>query len=398
MATFNNLLLLITFLFCSSMAVGQDSISNRKYQFGIYNEYDLRNSSLNAISVHRVLQDGFRKLIKPKMNERIGGFSYGLFSFGNTYLSMLWSHEFGHSLRAKQVGGQFKIHNVSLPIPYTTMHLPETIDLTNESISVTAGFEVNSLTIRSIQNDFVVGNGLANEDLGLVFANRLMYPLYSLVIIPRNPEERQVWIDTAGDPVHISLAVFKNFADGQVFLADSVVNPDLVSFYRQSTLFGVLFNLLDPQVFREFGATFGKDKSRTPIFIIGNYDLGWTYGTLFNLSPLGYELYFNNYIHLFENKFSLYLKYGSPYKNQGLGMLWNDIMITPNLTVSSKLELWDQDIFGKGVSFESIFNYKISQRIGIFTNLGYKTKGYVLGKQLSQGFNLGSGFSIYTLH
>ncbi|TNE79951.1 MAG: hypothetical protein EP332_09350 [Bacteroidetes bacterium] len=171
-------------------ALAQDSSWRRQYDFGAYTQFDLRNSSGNAISTHRLLQDVFRTQIKPHMGEKSGNITAGIYSFATTYLTMLWSHEFGHSLRAKQVGGQFKIHNFGLPIPYTTMHLPSTISLTDKSLSVTAGFEVNSLSAQQIQQEFVAQNGIYNEALGFAFANRLMYPLYSFLIVPRNPKEK----------------------------------------------------------------------------------------------------------------------------------------------------------------------------------------------------------------
>lgn len=390
------LLFYLTLFTSASVLNAQDSLSIRKYQFGYYNQYDLRNSSTNAISTHQILNDAFRKLIKPKMNERLGNASYGVLSFATTYLTMLWSHEFGHSLRAKQVGGSFKIHNFGLPIPYTTMHLPSSINLIDEALSVTGGFEVNSLNIRHLQKEFIVNNGTYNEDLALSFANRLMYPLYSLLIIPRDPKDKDVWINTAGDPVHIALPVFKNYSNGKVFMPDSTVNPQLVRYYNQSSIFGLLFNLIDPQLYREIGATFGKNKPRKPIFLIGDQNNGWTYGTLFNTSPLGYELYLNNYIHISGQTFSAYFKYGNPFKNNGLGLNWYNMVNHKFVNISASIDLWDQDLFGIGVSGEIFTELKFSKNIGLFANLGYKSEGYVLGKQIQKGLNLGFGIQVYS--
>jgi hypothetical protein len=389
-------LLIFLYITSSSAIYAQDTLLVRKYKFGYYNQLDLRNSSTNAISTNRVLQDAFRKGIKPSMNDKLGNVAYGFFTFSTTFLTMLWSHEFGHSLRAQQVGGQFKIHNMAFPIPYTTMHLPESISLFDEALSVTGGFEVNSLNIRAIQHDFISSNGICNEDLGFSFANRIMYPLYTSVILPINPSEKDVWINTAGDPVHIALPVFKNYSNNQVFLADSTVNPKLVKYYNQSALFAVFINLVDPQFYKEVGASFGKNKIRKPTFIIGDYNNGWTYSTMFNTSPLGYELYFNNYIHLKNQKFSLYYKYGNPFKNNGIGVAWTDFISLKNINVSANIDFWDQDLFDMGVSSEVSANWKFSNHLGIFINTGYKTKGYVLGKQIDEGLNLGFGLQYYT--
>ena len=383
------------FLICFT-SKAQDSTWTRNYEFGVFNQNDLRNSSSNAISTNRVLTDVFRKGVSSKMNDKVGNALYGLYSFSTTYLTMVWSHEFGHSLRAKQVGGEFRIHNAALPIPYTTMHLPEDINLVDEALSVTGGFEVNYLTVRKIQREFVEQNGTFAEDLSFSFANRMMFPIYTSFVVRINPEEPNVWIETAGDPVHCVLPVFKNYSENQVFVSDGVVNPELVKLYNQSAMFASFFSLLDPQFYRELGGAFGKrDKTRRPVFLIGNHDTGWTYGTLFNMSPLGYELYLNNYVHLKGHKFSIYAKYGNPFKNNGLGIRYANIVDNPKLNISSSLDLWDQDIFGMGISGEVEAKYKISEKFGLNMSLGYKTEGYVLGKQLGNGLNLGFGLAYY---
>ena len=377
-------------------AQAQDSTRVREYKLGIYNQYDLRTSSTNGITVQRMLTDVYRKGLKSKMNSKLYNVTNSIYSFATTYLTMLWSHEFGHSLRAKQVGGHFKIHNVGLPFPYTTMHLPQDITLVDETLSVTGGFEVNYLNVRSIQQEFVLKNGLPNEDIAFAFANRLMYPLYTSLIVPIDAEDKQVWIRTAGDPVHVTLPVFKNFSNNKVFMPDSTVNPELVDYYNQANMFASLFNLLDPQFYRELGGSFGKDKSRKPVFLIGDHNNGWTYGTLFNVSPLGYELYMNNYLHINGNKFSGYFKYGRPFQNLGIGINWHEIKLSENANISAGVEVWDQDLFGKGIAAEIIAVAKLSEYFGASATIGYKTEGYVLGKQVSKGFTLGVNLIYYT--
>lgn len=388
---------LLIVLFSIALSVkGQDSLWQRKYEFAIYNNHDLRNSSLNIISAYRLINDGFDSLIVSRMGRTSGGITKGIFSFATTYLAMLWSHEFGHSIRANQVGGKFNIHNFGLPVPYTTADLPSDISLLDEAIFVTAGFEINYLNIRRIQSQFVRQNGIWNEDLSFSFANRLMYPIYTTLIVPIDPEEQNVWIETAGDPVHYILPVFKNYANNEVFLEDGSVNPQLVKLYNQASILAQVIHLLDPQFYREIGAAFGKSsKIRKPIFLIGDHKNGWTYGTLFNASPLGYEIYMQNYVHLNDKQYGLYLKYGRPFKNMGIGVSMNDLVKTEKIRSDILVEAWSQDIFGYGISVELNGVWKMNRTFGLNFNLGYKTKGYVLGKQLNRGFNVGTGICFY---
>lgn len=375
---------------------GQDSQMQRTYAFGAYNNFDLRNSSVNAIGTYRLINDGFDSLLSSKLPPKPGRIAKNIFTFATTYLTMLWSHEMGHVIRAEQVGGKFNIHNFGLPIPFTTADLPADISLINEALFVAGGFEVNYLNVRSIQAEFIQQNKLWNEDLGFAFANRLFYPIYTTLIVPADPEENNVWIETAGDPIQYILPVFRNYSDDQVFLPDNSVNPELVQFYRQATLLAQVFNLLDPQFYREIGATFGKaDKVRKPIWLIGDHSNGWTYGTLFNASPLGYELYMQNYIHVNNRQFGLYLKYGRPFKNLGMGISIKDLISIRKLKANLLIEGWNQDIFGTGASLELLGVWQINNSVDLNLNLGYKTQGYVLGKQLDDGLNAGFGISFY---
>jgi len=391
-------LAVISLLFTWGLVFATENEQIHHYKFVLYSHQDLRNTSMNAVSTQRLLQDQYRANIVPRLGGKFGAVTTEVFSFANVYLSMLWSHEFGHKLRAKQVGGEFRIHNVAIPIPYTTMHLPDSISLVDEALSVTAGFEVNYMNVRSIQSDFIRFNGVSNEDLNFSFANRLMYPLYASVIVPIDPEDPAVWINTAGDPVHTTLPVFKNWSEDPVILEDGTVNPDLVSYYGETVMLSSLFNFLDPQFYRELGAVFGsKEKSRKPTFLIGDQSNGWTYGTLFSISPLGYELYMNNYIHVNENQFALYIKYGQPFKNNGMGLVWNEMIITDQFSASAAVDVWDQDLFGMGASADLDLRIRLKQGLGLVLNGGYKSEGYVLGRPIEAGLTGGLGVD-FDLH
>lgn len=80
-----------------------------------------------------------------------------------------------------------------------------------------------------------------------------------------------------------------------------------------------------------------------------------------------------------------------PFKNNGFGVTWNDLKKDENMSISANVETWDQDIFGRGLSGEITADIKLTSDLDVFLNAGYKTEGYVLGKQISAGENLGIG-------
>ena len=161
----------------------------RQYAFEAHNQLDLRNSSTQGIAVHRILHDAYRKGFGSAMDHKAVRIGYDLYSFAATYMTMIWSHEMGHFLRARQVGGEFEIQNGQLPIPKTIMHLSPEISYLDEALSVTGGFEVNYLNVRRLQREFVEQNGHFREDLAYAFANRLMYPIYTSLIVPIDAED-----------------------------------------------------------------------------------------------------------------------------------------------------------------------------------------------------------------
>jgi hypothetical protein len=106
----------------------------------------------------------------------------------------------------------------------------------------------------------------------------------------------------------------------------------------------------------------------------------------------------NNYFNIRGESYSLYFKTGRPFKNNGLGLVWNELISNEKLSVSMSLEGWDQDIFGRGFAAEFETDLDINERMALLLHTGYKTQDYVLGKQVPSGFNLGLGLRFQKDH
>jgi hypothetical protein len=364
-----------------------DSSFHRHYEIGIGNSYDLDNVSRNGLTTYKLVQDVYSKGIQPKLPKVVGNVIGGVWSFAFTYLSMIWPHEFGHVLRARQVGGNFKIHNISLPIPYTTMHLPEDVSFQDRALSVIGGFEINYLTSRRIQDDFYEYNGLYNDELALAFVHKLMYPIYVSLIVRQDPNLQETWINTAGDPVHYIMPVWQRYSNDEIFISDGSVHPGLVDFYGQSAILATFLQLLDPAFYKQASASFGQvSKGKRPWYIIGNDHNGWSYGTGFNTSILGYEVFLNNYLKLNDRLFVVRLKTGRPFKNNSITISSPNIYTSEKMKLGALLEVWDQDIFGKGFMINSDFSYSVYKKMDLNVQLGYKTEGYTMGKSVEDNF------------
>jgi hypothetical protein len=393
----NGLLTIVCFLMVGSLAA-QNNLNDtlntesiniyRDYQLIIAPDHDLYNASVNSRTAGKFLHDVFSKGIGPKIkNNTLKNISEGIWSFTSIYTSMIWAHEFGHMLRAKQVGGNFTIERLSFPIIFGHMDLPPNHSLEDNALSVAGGFEVNYLTVRDIQLDLFRHNSLYNDELSLAFAHRLLYPIYFTVIAPVDPERPNTWNNTMGDPVHWIKPVWER-SGNEIFQSDGSVNPELVSFYKRSALASVLWNLVDMNFYSEAVAAFSSiEEAKEAKYLIGDEVNGWGYGTNFNTSVLGAELYLTNYLRLKEQLYSIKLIYGFPFQNNGIGLGAYDVLKRDNkFNVDINLDVWDQVYYDMGFALSTNMKYRVGNHIEVILQSGYKTEGYLIGRKLQSGF------------
>ncbi len=359
----------------------------RDYQFIIAPDYDLYNSSVNTRTAGKLVHDVFTKGIGPKIkNKTVRNISEGIWSFATTYSSMIWSHEFGHMLRAKQVGGNFTIEKFSFPVIYGDMDLPPNHTFEENALSVAGGFEVNYLTVRDIQLDLYRHNSLYNDELGLSFAHRMLFPIYFSIIAPINPEQPNTWINTMGDPIHWVKPVWER-SGNEVIQSDGSVNPKLVRFYKYATLSSLLWNFADLNFYREVSALFGNSlDGKEAKYLVGNNESGWGYGTHFNTSVLGAELYLINYLQLSEQLYTFNFRYGFPFKSIGIGVGVYDIFSAESkFNMDLYVDVWDQEYYNIGFALTTNATYKLDDHFEFLLQTGYKTKGYLIGRKIEQG-------------
>ncbi len=370
---------------------------HRSYN-GIYGiKYDLINSSENSKSALKIFSDIFYRGIGPKIKndivKNVTGFAW---SFVGKWFSILWPHEFGHVLRTKQVGGKFSFVKLKFPGIIGDMDLPYTATLEQRTLALIGGFETNYLIARDIQFDFHKYDGLYNDEVGVAFGNRIMYALYVFVFSRQNPKDLQTWYLEGGDPVNFTKLVWE-LGGREVVTNDSVVNNDLIKFYNFASWISIFWNLLDVNFYKQARAFFGDElKEERPLFF-GNENLSWSYGTLFNTSVLGAELYFNNYIKSRDNFYCFYIKYGFPFENYGLGFILSDMVNLRNINVTGRLDFWGQEFYKKGVALSLSFQQKISDKLSIMGRIGYKTKGYLVGQPICEGLSgyFGLNYDLY---
>src|SRR5690606_18194297 len=150
-------------------------------------------------------------------------------------------------------------------------------------------------------------------------------------------------------------------------------------FYKQASLMSLLINFVDLNFYREISASFGNLlDGKNAKYLIGNSNNGWGYGTYFNTSVIGAEVNFVNYLRLNQKLYTINLKYGFPFVNNGISLGAHQIFNEKqNFNMDLVLDLWHQEYYGNGLAFSTNNHFSINNKFDLTVQLGYKTEGYL---------------------
>lgn len=364
----------------------------REYPLVFTGNYGLDNAVTNSRTAVKLLFDAYYRGIGPLIGNQtvrnIGGF---LWSFATTWSSTMWPHEFGHFLRTRQFGGDFRIVKVTFPIAFGEVSLPEDSTPEQELLFIIGGLETNFMIARDIQLDYYRYKGLYNDELFTAFFHRIMYPAYTFLFVPLNPYKTETWRDEQGNLIgYGDAACFTQMVwqrgGNSVILEDDTVAPGLSAFYMQAAIASLLWNLADFHLYQQAAAVArGELNGRSPRYLLGDEYRGWSYGTLFNASVLGAELYLHHYLRWNGKFYSAYQKYGFPFRNYGLGFSAFSLLPWDKINLDLNLEVWTQDFYGEGLYASANLDISFTESLRALMSLGWKSPGYVLGQPLESG-------------
>jgi len=365
--------------------------TNREYSLAISDPTDMDLVARTGVSAYKLLADAYLLCLDNLVPKPIRPFTTAAWLFSSSYLATIWPHEFGHRARARQIGGDFVIEGFAVPWPKARMVLPTGRTLYEETLASVGGFEINGLMRLQIVSAFFRNGYAYSEELIHSFIQEIYYPMYAFLIAPGvgsvDPESPGTWIDTVGDPVESSLLVYRSYTGRPAVRQDNTVDPELVSYYRECTFASVLWMLLDPLLYQgvlSFGADRESGSGRIAPWMIGNDSFAWMYSTLFNPSPLGYELHLYNYIRVNGKLFVVRLRYGRPYLNIGIGAEIPELWGMGRFDFGARAEYWLQDVYGQGVLLSGRAGFSPNDAWRLSVDAGWKQRGYLLGAPLGE--------------
>ncbi|MEO0009658.1 MAG: hypothetical protein ABIK51_03960 [candidate division WOR-3 bacterium] len=359
----------------------------RDYNLIYAPQYDLLNSAVNLNSAGKLLYDAWFRALAPKVKNGVlrTGISTA-WIFLTRWSALLFPHEFGHWLRARQVGGDFGFERFAFPGIIGWMKLPESAPLESHILALIGGLEVDDLTAELIAQEFYHRQGLYNDEFGLVFGHRLMYPLYALLTLPANPQNPDYWENVGGDPATFVKLIWERNSR-PVLMPDSSVNPQLLKLHYGTIILSILINLADINFYHSAGAFFGPELGGRPArFLLGDEQNGWAYSTLFNPSPLGPEVYLFNYFRLKGRFYTTSLRFSFPLYGFGAGIRAPEFFTAGRLMLGFGADVWHQRFYGTGAGLSVELGLRLGHNWQLLLSAGGKTRGYLPGRPVGAGF------------
>lgn len=196
------------------------------------------------------------------------------------------------------------------------------------------------------------------------------------------------WIQTMGDPVESALLTYRNYYDMPIPPEGENVDERLINYYRELSFMSLLWTALDPAFYESLMGFRTKMHDNFGIIspkMIGNDNFSWMYGTLFNISPLGYELHFLNHIRLKGNYACVSFHYGRPFDNMGVSIHLPQLYRSGRMAFGANADYWYQEPFGHGAGASLSMDAMFTEKFGASLTTGWKSRGYLLGMPVASG-------------
>jgi hypothetical protein len=418
-------LLFLFFAWSSDYAIGQDTTLTRHYEIQYGTNPNIESGSQSAIGVSSLIFDQTSKLIKNKVKNRTANFvsriaNFGLvqFYFGAQLYAAIPHEYFGHYSRAREFGVTPKLR-FDFPqlggddIFFVTHNMP----VLERQMIVAAGPEVTATiaykATQQLYTDEYAPSYIGNYLFGGKIIDHFMYLQNNVKPFLENPnkyyEERPDYFSrnpVPNDPLSYVLALTESygyydgfidknaiwvqrFADMSVYTQNEFIKDQyqrMKSAYLQTLLDPTnLYFLIGNALYLAKGQTFFKP------FMFRMKTVSFMPSVRANMGENGIENYYDLFFKV-KNfpAFSVYYRTGGNmfHKTNGIGGEFRNLELTQRLRLNAQFDYWENERT-KTNNFNIATGIALNDKSQLFSisgNIGYKSYGNLMGKQMSEGF------------
>ena len=324
-------------------------------------------------------------------------------------VSLLQHEVFGHGARFRELGYDGNSYNVNLSFPFGSGEgFAQRGNLTDGYSAPTLQEGVVAGAIGGVESNSVLGNHLSAQ---ILLNDALHYREALLYLLTQNNLLGYLWI-TRNNPGKLGLSNdMNNYIAGMNTLYPTGNRYDIDKLSNQS-----LISLINPLQYYSFASVLyqylvmgQKQLKGIPMIKLGKVK----YLPLLNysLTPFGSQYHFMNYVRYKTMLFSADFKLGDNTFNNfyGLSLQGFNLVDTKKLAFNAHLDIWNQpelalepnttpgteNKIGGAIKADLIFRpFNQQNKLGLFLQMGYKTKGYTRGELLDKSFIIRYGISM----
>jgi hypothetical protein len=374
----------------------------------------------NLSTLHKALYSFQDKIIpdtlfrENKWWKQSGGFVYRmarlwLFDAQIDYLVALSQHEmFGHGSRFREMGCQNNSFHLSLFFPFGGGHgFARTGDLKKGYVVTYA--ENIAITFSGNEGNSILANTLADQ---MLLDHSIHYRQALLYLISQNNLISYIWYTRLKKN---STTSYSNDIKSYIFETRNLYNGHGKAYTVQSLSEQSLITLANPlqlyaayTILVKYGIRGKKQWNNIPMIPMGR--VSYLPALAYDLTPFGSRYHLFNYFTYKNKLFSADLQYGDNRfcDFNGISLSAFNIIDMPRIGFNATMECWNQPDMelhkyapleikhkaGGLIKLDVILRpFRFKSKLGLYLQLGYKTKGYSSGEPLDHSIILRYGIS-----
>ncbi len=397
----------------------------QSYSQIIFDENQSQNfGSANLITLHKALylfeDKHLRDTLFKENNfiKKTGGFGYRMAKLLlldaqiDCFTALLQHEVFGHGARYREYGYKGNSFNLNLYFPFGDGSGFAQRGVLRPGYKSPTYQENISIAIGGVDAEMLLANNITNQ---MLLDDTLHYRQGLLYLISQNNGLLYLWSTRLENPAKIKsnndmvayindMNFFYAKPNTEKYNLNTLSNQSLISFANPIQIYSAL------SILYTYGIKGQKQLSKIPMIKLGNV----RYLPAFNysLTPFGSQYHFINYVRFKSMLLNADFMLGDNAFNNfyGISLKGFNLINKKRITLNFHLDIWNQpnlelDNYSKPTGANQtggackvdimLRPFSKQNKLGLFVQTGYKTKGYITGEALAESFILRYGISLH---